>query len=78
MIITSRLPRLSWKYTGIAYRMSLLNAGVVIQSLYLTVADLGLAGSAIGTGNSDWFAKATGASSWEEASIAEFGFGRPA
>ena len=78
MIITSRLPRRSWKYTGTAYRMSLLNAGVVIQSLCLTVADLGLAGSAIGTGNSDWFAKATGASSWEEASIAEFGFGRPA
>lgn len=78
MIVASRLPRLAWKYAGIAYRMSLLNAGVVIQSLYLTVADLGLAGSAIGTGNSDLFAQATGASSWEETSIAEFGFGRPA
>jgi SagB-type dehydrogenase family enzyme len=78
IIITSRLPRLAWKYAGIAYRMSLLNAGVVIQSLYLTVTDLGLSGSAIGTGNSDLFEQATGASSWEETSIAEFGFGRPA
>jgi len=78
MVITSRLPRLAWKYAGIAYRLSLLNAGVVIQSLYLIAADLGLAGSAIGTGNSDLFAKATDNSSWEEISIAEFGFGRPA
>jgi SagB-type dehydrogenase family enzyme len=78
VVITSRLPRLAWKYAGIAYRMSLLNAGVVIQSLYLTAADLGLSGCAIGTGNSDLFAQASGASSWEETSIAEFGFGRPA
>lgn len=78
VVITSRLPRLAWKYAGIAYRMSLLNAGVVIQSLYLVATDLSLAGSAIGTGNSDLFAQATGASSWEETSIAEFGFGRPA
>jgi SagB-type dehydrogenase family enzyme len=78
VVITSRLPRLAWKYAGIAYRMSLLNAGVAIQSLYLTAADLGLSGCAIGTGNSDLFAQATGASSWEETSIAEFGFGRSA
>jgi SagB-type dehydrogenase family enzyme len=77
VVITSRLPRLAWKYAGTAYRMSLLNAGVVIQSLYLTLADLGLAGSAIGTGNSDLFSQATGTSNWEETSIAEFGFGRP-
>jgi SagB-type dehydrogenase family enzyme len=78
VVITSRLPRLAWKYSAIAYRMSLLNAGVAIQSLYLAAADLGLCGSAIGTGNSDLFAQATGASSWEETSIAEFGFGRSA
>lgn len=78
VVITSRLPRLAWKYSGIAYRMSLLNAGVVIQSLYLTATDLGLAGSTIGTGNSGLFFQATGVSNWEETSIAEFGFGRPA
>lgn len=78
VVITSRLPRLAWKYSAIAYRMSLLNAGVAIQSLYLAAADLGLCGSAIGTGNSDLFAQASGTSSWEETSIAEFGFGRPA
>jgi SagB-type dehydrogenase family enzyme len=76
VVITSRLPRLAWKYSAIAYRMSLLNAGVAIQSLYLAAADLGLCGSAIGTGDSYLFAQASGASSWEETSIAEFGFGR--
>lgn len=78
VVITSRLPRLSWKYAAISYRMSLINAGVVIQSLYLTATDLGLAGSAIGTANSNLFFRATGVSCWEETSIAEFGFGRPA
>ena len=76
VVIASRLPRLAWKYAGIAYKISLMNAGVAIQSLYLVATDLGLAGSAAGSGNPDLFAQATGVSSWEETSIAEFGFGR--
>jgi SagB-type dehydrogenase family enzyme len=78
IVITSRLPRLAWKYAGIAYKISLMNAGVAIQSLYLVATDLGLAGAAAGSGNPELFAHATGVSSWEETSIAEFGFGRPA
>lgn len=78
VVIASRLPRLAWKYSGIAYKISLMNAGVAIQSLYLVANDLGLAGAAAGSGNPDLFARATGVSSWEETSIAEFGFGRPA
>jgi len=78
VVLASRLPRLAWKYTGIAYKISLMNAGVAIQSLYLVATDLGLAGSAAGAGNPELFARATGVSSWEETSIAEFGFGRPA
>ncbi|CAN5856655.1 hypothetical protein BH11PSE3_BH11PSE3_45640 [soil metagenome] len=78
VVIASRLPRLAWKYAGIAYRISLMNAGVAIQSLYLVTTDLDLAGSAQGPGNPELFAQATGVSSWEETSIAGFGFGRPA
>ena len=78
VVLASRLPRLAWKYTGIAYKISLMNAGVAIQSLHLVATDLGLAGSAAGSGNPELFARATGVSSWEETSIAEFGFGRPA
>ena len=77
--ISSRLPRLAWKYEGIAYRMSLMGAGVVLQSLYLVAIDLGLNGCAVETGNALLFAQATGMSTWTETSIAEFGFGsRPA
>ncbi len=75
IVVTSRLPRLAWKYAAIAYRLSLLNAGVVLQSLQLVATDIGLNGAAAGSGKPALFAEATGVSSWEETSIAEFGFG---
>lgn len=79
VVVSSRLPRLAWKYAATAYRTSVLNAGVVLQSLYLVATDIGLNGSAAGSGNPDLFVQATGVPSWEETSIAEFGFGsRPA
>jgi SagB-type dehydrogenase family enzyme len=78
VVISSRLPRLAWKYEGIAYKISLMNAGVALQSLYLVTTDMGLAGSAACSGDPDLFARATGVDPWEETSIAEFGFGRPA
>ena len=74
-VLSSRLPRLSWKYESIAYRLSLLNAGCALQSLYVVATDLGLNGAASGASQPDLFAQATGVSSWEETSIAEFGFG---
>jgi SagB-type dehydrogenase family enzyme len=75
IVLASRLPRLAWKYEAIAYKISLMNAGVVLQSLYLVCTELGLNGSAVGSGRPSLFAAATNASSWEETSIAEFGFG---
>jgi oxazoline/thiazoline dehydrogenase len=75
IVLASRLPRLAWKYEAIAYKLSLMNAGVVLQTLYLVCTDLGLNGSAVGTGMPNLFAAATNTSSWEETSIAEFGFG---
>jgi oxazoline/thiazoline dehydrogenase len=76
VVIASRLPRLASKYEGYAYRLSLMNAGVLIANLQLVLTDMGLAGAAAGSGDPDLFAAATGADSWEETSIAEFGFGR--
>jgi oxazoline/thiazoline dehydrogenase len=75
LILASRLPRLAWKYEGIAYRLSLLNAGVLIHALYLVATEMNLACTAIGTGNSGAFAKATGTDSFVETSIAEFVIG---
>ena len=54
-----------------------MNAGVALQCLYLVAEDMGLNGSAAGSGRPELFSAATQASSWEETSIAEFGFGRP-
>jgi len=77
VVIASRLPRLAWKYAAIAYKISLLNAGAAIQTLSLVTTDMGLAGSAIGSGDPGLFAQATGCDPFEETSIAEFGFGIP-
>jgi len=60
VVLTCRLPRFAWKYQGIAYRVSLINAGVVIQTMYLVATDRGLAGCANGSGNSQLFAEIIG------------------
>jgi len=75
VILASRFPRLAWKYEGIAYRLTLLNAGVIIQSIYLLATEMGLACSAIGGGDSEVFAAATGLDPMAETSIAEFALG---
>ena len=77
VVLAVRLPRIAWKYEGIAYRLALLDAGVVLQSLYLVVTDLGLAGAAVGASDPELFAQASGIESWEETCVAAFGFGRP-
>jgi oxazoline/thiazoline dehydrogenase len=75
VILASRLPRLAWKYEGIAYRLTLLNAGAVIESFYLLATQLGLACTALGGGNSATFAAAAGLDPLEETSVAEFAIG---
>jgi SagB-type dehydrogenase family enzyme len=75
IVLTSRLPRFAWKYEAIAYRLTLLNAGVAIQTMYLVATDMGLAGCANGSGNSRLFAEITGLDPLEETSIAEFTLG---
>jgi len=77
VILAARLPRLAWKYEGIAYRLALLDAGVALQSLYLVTTDLGLAAAAVGASDPDLFAQASGMESWDETCVAAFGFGRP-
>lgn len=75
IILASRFTRLAWKYEGIAYRLTLLNAGAVIECLYLLATEMKLACSAIGGGDSAAFAAATGLDPFLETSIAEFAVG---
>jgi SagB-type dehydrogenase family enzyme len=70
--LASRTPRLSWKYNAIAYRLTLLNAGVVHQTMYLVATDMGLQGCANAVGDSRILADVTGLDPFEETSIAEF------
>ncbi len=78
IVVSTRLPRLAWKYERMAYRASLVNAGVVIQLMYLIATDMSLAPCANGTGDSRLFEQATGLDPLEETSIAEFCLGLPA
>jgi SagB-type dehydrogenase family enzyme len=75
IILASRLPRLAWKYQGIAYRLTLLNAGAAIQTLCLVATALDLACYPLGSGNSDLFAIATGLDQNEETSVGEVALG---
>ncbi len=76
-VLAARLPRLAWKYEGIAYHLALLDAGVLLQSLYLVTADIGLGGCAAGLGENSAFLQAVGGTGFDEVNVAEFAFGHP-
>lgn len=76
--IAARFGRVSWKYSGVAYALVLKDVGVLTQTLYLSVADMGLGGCAIGIANIDHFAKLTGLSRHVEGPVGQFAIGRPA
>jgi SagB-type dehydrogenase family enzyme len=71
--LAARFGRIAWKYERIAYRTTLLNAGVVIQTMYMVAAAMELAPCALGWGDSDLFGRAAGLDPLAEGSVAEFG-----
>jgi SagB-type dehydrogenase family enzyme len=73
--ITSRIRRLSWKYSAIAYATTLKNTGVLYQNMYLVATSMGLAPCALGTGNSSLVAEAFGLDSLVEVPVGEFMLG---
>ena len=77
VVIASRLSRLAWKYQGMAYRASLMNAGVVFHLMYMVATDMGLAPCANGTGDSRLLQEVAGLDRFEETVIAEFALGMP-
>jgi SagB-type dehydrogenase family enzyme len=72
LIVSARLPRLSWKYASIAYALVLKHVGVVLHSMYLAATAMGLAPCALGAGDSDLFARASGTDYYAETSVGEF------
>ena len=72
LVLTARVPRVAWKYTGLAYALVLKHVGVVLQTMYLTATAMGLAPCAVGLGDSDLFAQAAAVDYYVETSVGEF------
>ncbi|MFF5359711.1 SagB family peptide dehydrogenase [Streptomyces scabiei] len=73
--ITSRIHRLSWKYSGIPYSLTLKHVGAVIQNLYLIGTAMGLASCALGSGDIELAARSTGTDWLTEPSVGGFALG---
>jgi SagB-type dehydrogenase family enzyme len=74
--IAARFGRVSWKYSSIAYALILKDVGVLMQTFYMMVTDMGLGGCAIGVVNIDLFAKMTRIEFHVEGPVGEFAIGR--
>jgi SagB-type dehydrogenase family enzyme len=74
--ITSRFPRISWKYERIAYALTLKHVGVLVQTMYLVATSMGLGACALGTGDPGAAARAFGLDWLAESSVGEMALGR--
>jgi SagB-type dehydrogenase family enzyme len=70
--LAARFGRVAWKYQSVAYALILKNVGGLYQQMYLVATALGLSPCALGAGNSDTFAQATGLDYFAETSVGEF------
>ncbi|GAA2150616.1 SagB/ThcOx family dehydrogenase [Kitasatospora kazusensis] len=75
LTMTARFARVSWKYSGLSYALTLKHVGVVQQTLYLLSSAMGLAGCALGTGNTSLSAEAFGLDWRVESAVGEFVLG---
>ncbi|HEX2297550.1 MAG TPA: SagB family peptide dehydrogenase [Pseudonocardiaceae bacterium] len=72
LVLTARFTRLSWKYSGMAYSMTLKNVGVLYQTMYLVATAMKLAPCALGTGNPALLGRVLNLPFTEESSVGEF------
>ena len=70
--MAARFRRMMWKYDRLAYAATLKHVGVLIQQMYLAATAMHLAPSALGSGNIETFAAATGNDPIVEGSVGEF------
>lgn len=57
--LASRFQRVAWRYEGIAYALCLKNVGVLLQTMYLVATAMRIGACAMGSGDSEAFARAT-------------------
>jgi SagB-type dehydrogenase family enzyme len=75
LIISCRFGRVMWKYQSMAYALVLKEVGALFQTFYLVATAIGLAPCALGTGDVELFARATGLDPMVESSVGEFMLG---
>jgi oxazoline/thiazoline dehydrogenase len=75
--LAARYQRIAWKYESIAYATILKEVGILMQQMYLVATALHLAPCALGTGNSDLFADASGLDYYTDSAVGEFILSRP-
>jgi SagB-type dehydrogenase family enzyme len=78
LIVSARHGRVAWKYQSLAYAAVLKEVGGLFQTLYLVATAMNLSPCAVGTGDSDRFARVVGADYYRETSVGEFILGGPA
>jgi SagB-type dehydrogenase family enzyme len=72
LVLTARFPRVAWKYSMLAYALTLKHVGVLYQTMYLAATAMGLAPCAIGAGDSEAVARAAGLDPFAEPAVGEF------
>lgn len=75
ILISARFGRVMWKYEAFAYALILKHVGVLFQVMYLVATAMGLSACAVGTGDSEEFAVATGIDPRIEGTVGEFMLG---
>jgi SagB-type dehydrogenase family enzyme len=73
--LVARSDRPDRKYGDLAYSLTLRNAGVVLQSVYLCATAMGLGACAVGSGDAADFAEATGLDPLVASAVAEIVIG---
>jgi SagB-type dehydrogenase family enzyme len=71
VILAARFNRLATKYGAGSYALILKDAGVLLQTMSLVAAAMGLGSCILGSGDSALFARAVGTHPYEESSVAE-------
>jgi SagB-type dehydrogenase family enzyme len=72
LVVSCRFGRVMWKYQGLGYALVLKDVGALYQTMYLVATAMGLAPCALGSGDTELFARATGLDQLTEASVGEF------
>lgn len=73
--LTARFQRFQWKYQSMVYAAVLKHVGVIYQTMYLVATAMNIAPCALGGGDSELFATATGIDYYAESLVGEFVLG---